>query len=373
MALPEKLKQPRLRDYRNNDQGGAIPATAAGLAGGATAATIMGALGITLAANPITAPIAVVVAGLLAASPWMYNKAKQWSINNKIDESEKALNKLSQSPNANDPKVQEQINYHRNRLGKYGVQTSGGQNGQPVQIAGLPQQAGGAPQGNWLTGTPAYNEQVPLFTPEQQAYQNETIQQLRQNPADFGAIRNEELRRFKEETAPQLAEQYFGANANNEFSSAYPEALGRGGASLGSRLASLQSQFEAERESRRQQVAIQPSFAPVQHGREPGFAETALDRFGEKGIEYLGKNAGRFLGLGGDNASSSAQQQSAQQTSQAATQINPVNTAAYQQPAQLSAFKGPYAPSVYAKPGGVDQLLMKQAELANNRLGGRTR
>lgn len=372
MALPDKLKQPRLRDYRNNDQGGAIPATAAGLAGGASAAAAMGALGITLAANPVTAPIAVVVAGLLAASPWIYNKAKQWSINNKIDESEKALNKL-QSGNMNDPKVQEQIAYHRNRLGKYGVQTFGGQNGQPVQIQGLPQQQNGAPQGNWLTGTPAYNEQVPLFTPEQQAYQNETIAQLRNNPADFGAIRNEELRRFKEETAPYLAEQYFGANANNEFSSAYPEALGRGGASLGSRLASLQSQFEAEREGRRQQVAIQPSFAPVQHGREPGFAETALDKFGATGIEYLGKNAGKFLGYGGSEAGESPKQQASQQTSNAAGQISPVNTSAYQAPGQLSSFRGPYAPSLYNKPGGIDQLLMKQAEIANNKLGGRTR
>ncbi len=174
--------------------------------------------------------------------------------------------------------------------------------------------SGGA-AGDWWNGRQASNEQVPRFTPAQSKYQESVIGDLMKNKADFGPIRDEELRRFKEETAPYLAERYFGKNPNS-FGSAYPEALGRGGAGLGSKLAAMQSQYEADREGRQMNVALQPSFDTLRRQREPGFKDTFNKDIVPNLIQAGGEIAGNYFKNKGNSDSSS--DQSADQ------QINPV-------------------------------------------------
>lgn len=190
-----------------------------------------------------------------------------------------------------------------------------------------------APDSSFWGGRRAYNEQVPRFTGYQQEYQNKTINDLLNNKADFGPIRKEELRRFHEETAPKLAEQYFGKNPNS-FGSAYPEALGRGGASLGSKLASMQAQFEAEREGRLQNVAMQPSYDTIRHPAEKGFKDTLTENFDPTLLVEGAKKAGQWIqGKWQGNQKSeqvNPQQQSQQQPS------SPVNSSVYNQQEPLS-------------------------------------
>ena len=348
-VLPAQLKQPKLRDVRNNNLSGAIPATGVALAGGvataaglsslatlaapvAATATTAASVGIpalaALLSNPITAPIAVTLGAVLVASPWIYNKAKQWSVYNKIDHHERQIQKLSQDPNtANDPKLQAKLQHSQQRLGQLtGNPTSPQpQSGQhQAQVGNLLGAGGGKgvtdygngqsgpPESSLFGGTRAYNEQVPLFTPNQQAYQNETIAELRNNPANFNGIRDEELRAFHEETAPRIANQYFGRNPHS-LSGAYPEALGRGGAQLHTKLAALQQKAAAEREGRLQKIGMAPSYTSVQHAREPGLGEDILRSVAKSGTNYIGGLASDYAGnwvkntFGGSNTDDAKQ------------------------------------------------------------------
>lgn len=372
-VLPAQLKQPKLKDIRNNNLGGAVPAIGAGLAGGAAVASAGASLSamaipalVPLLANPVTAPVAILVGATLAASPWIYNKAKQWSVNNKIDHHERKIEKLSKDPNlANDPKLQQKLQHSQQRLGQLtgspnSPQPQGGQHQQQVgnllnaggangaQGAGqnFGGQQGGVPESSFWGGTRAYNEQVPLFTGNQQAYQNEVLQELRNNPANFNAIRENEINRFHEETAPRIAEQYFGKNTQS-FGSAYPEALGRGGANLASKLAAMQQQFQAEREGRLQNIGMSPSYTTVQHPKETGFGEDVLRNVARQGVNAIGEYGADWLKnkFGGGNINETQQAQVGQDQANAAQpitgrapNITPVNGTVYQQPESLGQF-----------------------------------
>ena len=228
----------------------------------------------------------------------------------------------------------------------------------------------GAPEGGFWSGRKAFNEQVPLLTPQQQLYQEKTINDLLRNPADFGAIRQNEIRRFKEETAPELAHQYFGRNPNS-IGSAYPEALGRGGANLSQKLAAMQSQFEAEREGRRMNIATQPSFTTVKNPREPGFAEEFLKNSLAQGGSSMVEGIGNWIGNKfGQQKTNVPQPQQPQQPQQQPT----VNASTYteQQPqgkealSQLSkSLSSPYTPR-----NDYENMLFEQF---GHRLGGRSR
>jgi len=370
-ALPATQPQGNLLPAQLNniqpkrDLGGAVPGISLGLAGaGGTAA-----LGVSLAklspalapllSNPITAGIGVLLGGFLAASPYIINKIKQRNINNKITQGQQELQRLGQL-NQNDPAIQQQIQQQQQTLQKY---ANAGQ-----ASTGQPQQGGGWDE--YWNGRRGFNEQIPLYTPNTEQYREEVVNQLRNNPANFGPVREEEIRRFNQETAPRLAEQYFGSGAGTEFSGAYPEALGRGGANLGRQLAADEQKFNAERESRLMNVAMQPSFTTVKNPREPGFKETFLPellaRAGGSALEYGGNWLKNKFG-GGQATPENPEVINAPQPQQA----QPVNQNAYQAPADLSQLSRNINTPI--TPNAFEQLLKNQTEARNSLLGGRTR
>lgn len=76
------------------------------------------------------------------------------------------------------------------------------------------------------------------FQKEAREAQLGLLQQLKQQPSfNFEPIRQQELRRFQEETLPGIAERFTGGQG----SSAFQQALGRAGSDLGERLAALES------------------------------------------------------------------------------------------------------------------------------------
>lgn len=339
-------------------------------------------------------------AGAGAMQP-LINKFDEMSKNNKIKYHDKELRKALKNPNNNTPKLKEKIKYHQGKLNKYvpGVLAPGQeilpQEQQQAILAARPadqlpqgqgqvsQGQGGVPENSFWFGRKAFNEQIPLLTPQQQLYQESILDKLKNNPVSFDNIRNDEIRRFHEETAPQIAEQYYGRNPQS-VGSAYPEALGRGGASLGSRLAAMQAEFENSREGRNQQVALQPSFTTVPHEREKGFGETLLNNVGPKAIDLAERGISSYFG--NRNAAQPQQQQQqapayspnrnqqAQQITGSPLMYNPnaTNEPINSRPAPLSntRMQGPYAPG-YEGEQALQRLAIQQADQKNYRLGGR--
>jgi hypothetical protein len=229
--------------------------------------------------NPVTSSIGLLLKGAIYAVPRLYNWIKQNNVNNKITKSQKALQQLTQLPNQSDPNIQRQIQEQQAVLAQYGNQ--GSQNQQ------------GSPEGTFWGGRPAYNEQIPLFTPQVEQYRNEVLNQLRNSPANFGPIKEETLRRYHEETAPRIANQYFGRHADSQFGNDYPQALFRSGRTLERQLNADEAQYNANREGRLLNFAAQPSFGTVQHPREAGFRESFLEPLVgntlNKAIDYGGQ------------------------------------------------------------------------------------
>ena len=190
----------------------------------------------------------------------------------------------------NDPKVQQDIQKAQQRLGvltgrppqSFARSGQGGQGGYGGN--GQEGMVGNQPKGNWWEGYRAHSDQVPLLTGNQQQYQNEVLEDLRRNregTAPKTAAEVLEEKRFHQETAPRIAENYFGKNADSSFSGAYPEALGRGGADLGLRLQAMRD----ARENDKEKIALQRNFAPVYNKATPGvkqqIAESGTNLAGE--------------------------------------------------------------------------------------------
>jgi hypothetical protein len=142
---------------------------------------------------------------------------------------------------------------------------------------------GNQPEGNWWEGYRAFSDQVPLLTGNQQQYQNEVLEDLRRNregTAPKTAAEVLEEKRFHQETAPKISQEYFGKNPNS-FGSSYAEALGRGGADLGLRLQAMRD----ARENDKEKIALQRNFAPVYNKATPGvkqqIAESGTNLAGE--------------------------------------------------------------------------------------------
>ena len=410
-VLPTQLvEQKRLRDYRNNALGGEKAGIGAGLGAATTTLWAMGGLTPFLA-NPITAPIALLVVGAIAASPWIAPKITQWSTNNKVDESEKAIDKALKNPT--DPKAQEQLQYHQNRLrelspklgnqspkfmnrlnqlitarpGQQGQFPNGLQPGQqalPGQPGGMPTSQGNtpagllpasltpsgqAPQTDFLYGRPAYNEAVPLLSPQQQAYQNETIEDLRQNNKDwFGPIQKAETTHFQENILPRVQELY-GGSTQTGFGSAGPTQTHRAARGLAERLAAMRSNAELQREANKQRVATQQSFAPIQHGREPGFAEKASSAVAGKALELGSDFLGNYLKNRFSGSQTDNQQQPTETTQQQQpVQTTPIQTEPLSQFAPNNLYNNAANPFAPGAKGLLPADIYKQ-----NLLGGRTR
>lgn len=352
-----------------------------------------------LIANPVTSVIGTILNGAVAGGGALFNKISAANRQRKIGSLQERLNALLKQKNSIDPAVQAEIARSQQQLQALGVNvapfqpntqglpnistgpltptqptneqmvgTAPGQQGQSGQ--------GGIPETSFWHGRQAYNEQIPRYTPNTELWREGVVNELRNNPAQFGPIRDEEIRRFNQETVPNLAEKYFGANAGTQFSGKYPEALGRGGANLGRQLASDEQRFNAERESRLMNVANQPSFDTVRHPREEGKGELLLQQLmnavgggaTQLGGEWLQNKFNKpSMGLnnqpqiiGANKGYQQAQQQS-QQVDQNVYQ---------QQKPQLSQL----SPEFQANhPNFLGNLLKGQQEARNSLLGGRTR
>ena len=135
-------------------------------------------------------------------------------------------------------------------------------------------------------GTPARQEQVPRFTPEQQGLLNSLLQQaqgrLQQQPRStediLAPVFAQGRKRFQEQTIPQLLEQFQagGGLGSGRLQSALAGAAGN----LESQFSALQSQAELGREGQQQQqlsqllgLSLQPQFETVERPREAGLLE----------------------------------------------------------------------------------------------------
>lgn len=229
-------------------------------------------------------------------------------------------------------------------------------------------QGGSNDGGSFWSGRKAFNEQVPLNTPLQQTYQENILRELSQNPASFEPIRQNEIRRFHEETAPQIAEQYFGRNPNS-FSSAYPEALGRGGANLSQRLAAMQSQYNLQREGNLQNIAMRPSFTTVQHQAQPGFADKLLEETAPSLIKYGGQLASDYFGKKQTPAPQQVENPNQQLPSSLMSGMQKGYNQYNNQAAELSQLSGNLS-SPFTPRNPYEKLLQDQLAARNKQLGG---
>jgi hypothetical protein len=139
-------------------------------------------------------------------------------------------------------------------------------------LAGLGGLAGGMLGGGGLFGTPEHAEQFQQYTPQQQAMMSQMLQQGGQN-ADFGAIRNQEVNRFNQQTVPSLAARFTGMGGQGgQHSSGFQQALGMSGANLGTDLAGMQSQYGMQQ----LQMGMRPQFENVMRPRQAGGLEQGL-------------------------------------------------------------------------------------------------
>lgn len=157
---------------------------------------------------------------------------------------------------------------------------------------------------------PSRVEQVPRFTPEQSAFQNQILSQLGpllaqaqqpQQKFDFGPIAQQARTQFREQTVPSLAERFTEFGAGAQRSSAFPAALGRAGAGLEESLASQQSQIGLQQQQMEQQrlqglisalmgAAYQPSFESYYTPRtqgSPGMLQNLLLGGLQGGLGFL--------------------------------------------------------------------------------------
>lgn len=207
---------------------------------------------------------------------------------------------------------------------------------QPMDVSALNKQFGvnynpqtgqasveqGRPQGNFWSGTPAYDEKVSRFKPNQEALQDQYINELRNNPVNFNDIARASLRQYEEEIAPRIAEQYYGATGG-QFSSAYPLEMFKGARSLAERLNAAKAGFAAEREGRLMNTAMQPSFDIVSKGAVPGLADHLIAAIPGLASGYMQSQLFNTTGSG-SAANNQQQSQSAQPT-----QTFPVDTSKY--------------------------------------------
>ena len=147
------------------------------------------------------------------------------------------------------------------------------------------------PESSFWSGTPAYNQNFNLLTPQQQQLQGGALQgaqnllQGGQNPLgnsfDFQPIADEARSNFYSETVPTLAERFSGMGAGGQGSSDFRGAIGAAGTGLDKALASLKQQYGMQQQGMNQNLLSillsgglgTRSFENAHFPRQPGFAE----------------------------------------------------------------------------------------------------
>lgn len=172
--------------------------------------------------------------------------------------------------------------------------------------------------GNGLTGNPAYTQQFPRFTPEQQSAFGQVLQsglgqlgQPQYNPGeykwDFNPIAEEARSQFQNKTIPSILERLTGSGGFE--SSALGHQLGQAGHDLERSLASLGAQYGLQNRGQEAQIGLQnqalqnnrlmsllnfggqQQFESAYFPKQPGFAQTAgtelASSFAEQIPKYL--------------------------------------------------------------------------------------
>jgi hypothetical protein len=119
---------------------------------------------------------------------------------------------------------------------------------------------------NFFLGTPEKREYVSNLSPQQQQLQEQQVNaglgpgaggvygdsadyyrsNLSNNPADFDAFANPEIRRFNEQTIPGLSEQFAGMGSGGLDSSGFRNAAVNAGTDLSERLAKIRADLRSQ-------------------------------------------------------------------------------------------------------------------------------
>jgi hypothetical protein len=128
---------------------------------------------------------------------------------------------------------------------------------------------------------------------------------LSNNPEVLQAFMNPEMRQFREETIPGLAEQFAGMGSGALSSSGFRNAAVSAGADLGERLAAIRAQLRDAAAQRLQGIGSQALGTFAQNfyrPRSPGFLESVapaigagLGMFGGPALGAVGGAFGSFI------------------------------------------------------------------------------
>lgn len=377
----------------NGQAGNAIGAAAAGAMAGAELGSKSG--------NPYVTAATTAAGGIAGAFPSIYSWAKNKHHNNKIKHYVHDLNKYLKKPNQNDPKLQSKILHAQEKLNFLSPgKLAPGQEKLPIdqQHAIIDKsvitanERGSSANYEGKIGTPTYKGadnkgvpgggdynntlQLPRYTGPQVGLQNELIERLQNNPADFGAIRQNELRRFQTETHPQVLEQAFGRNPY-QSGSGQEYQLQKSSEGLADRLAAMQSKFELQQEGNYLQGALQPTFenlyippAAPQQPQAPWW-HGVLKQAGPKALEYGAEKLGNYMNKKSDQAApaTNVSGQYDQQPTQYVNQPNSIGDNGN----MFSSWNPDMNSMVAAEQKAIGQNALKSLVKANHQLGGGSR
>jgi hypothetical protein len=184
---------------------------------------------------------------------------------------------------------------------------------------------------NFFTGTPEKREQVSTLLPEQQPLLQQGINaglapgaggafgdaadyyrgNLGNNPEDFNSFAAPDIRRFNEETIPQLSEQFAGMGSGGLSSSGFRNSAFNAGTDLSERLAQIRSNLRQNSAAGLQNIGQiglgNFSQNMVTQQGTPGFLGTIAPAIGTAAGAYFGgpagAQAGNFLGNQFSNSS----------------------------------------------------------------------
>lgn len=114
---------------------------------------------------------------------------------------------------------------------------------------------------------------------------------LSNNSADIQAFQEPEMRQFREQTIPGLAEQFAGAGAGGLSSSGFRNSVAGAGADLGERLARLRADLRQSSADKLNQMGQQSLGQYNENFYEPpteGFLNKALGTAGDVAGSYIG-------------------------------------------------------------------------------------
>jgi len=154
--------------------------------------------------------------------------------------------------------------------------------------------------------------QTPNFQPNQMEMMNRMLQGggagMQNLPsAEFGPIGQAAMSDFYQQTVPGIAEQFTGAGAGGQRSSAFEQALGGAGAGLQERLAAMQQGFNTQQRQgdlsqymNMLQMGMQPQyenqFVPGEAGFGKTLAASLIPNLVSSGMKYGAPLLGKYIG-----------------------------------------------------------------------------